>query len=148
MKISGPGGSRALGTGGPPAIPLCPGAAQEIKAQSRYVFYHLICYWGFKMLIFWIFVLLLFLVFLAIFALACHIRRARARARADRIIAGKLQVNTIEINRCITILTSTNAWLINGAFRDQHRIEKLREIQNGLLRRQTSIFEKSPLRCR
>ncbi len=98
------------------------------------------------MVIFWMFVL--FVAFMAIFSLACHIRRARARARADRIIAGKIQASAIEINHCITILTSSKAWLASRAFRDRDRIERLRDIQNSLLRQKTSIYEKSPLRCR
>lgn len=88
----------------------------------------------------------LFVAFLAVFALACHIRKARIRAMADRIIAGKVQANAIEINRCIRILASTSAWLVNRAFRDQYRIERLRDIQKRLIRQLTSIFQKSPLR--
>ena len=101
------------------------------------------------MLNFCIFVLLLLLVvFLAIFPPVCHVRRSRARARADRIITGKEQANSIEINYCIKILTSTNAWLVKDAFQDQHRVEKLRDIQKRLLRQQASIYVKSPLRGR
>lgn len=77
------------------------------------------------MLIFLMFVL--FVAFLMVFALARHIRKARARARADRIIAGEVEANAVQINNLIRILASTSAWLVNRAFRDQYRIERLRE---------------------
>lgn len=78
-------------------------------------------------------VIVLYVVFLAVFSLVCHMRRAKARAKADRIIAGKVHTTATEINYCIMILTSTDAWLVGRAIQDQQRIRRLRDICNKLL---------------
>ena len=78
-------------------------------------------------------VIVLYIAFIAVFSLVYHIRRARTRTKADRIIAGKIQTNATEIDHCIKFLKSTDAWLVGGAIKDQQRIRRLRDIRNKLL---------------
>ena len=83
----------------------------------------------------WIFLgFVLSAAFLAVFTLVCHIRRTRARAKADRIIAGKVQTTATEINHLIKILTSTDAWLVSRGIQDQLRITKLLEIRKDMIK--------------
>ena len=83
----------------------------------------------------WIFLgFVLSAAFLAVFTLVCHIRRARTRAKADRIIAGKVQTTAKEIDRCITTLRSADAWLVSRGIQDQQRITRLLEIRYDMIK--------------
>ena len=82
----------------------------------------------------WIFLgFVLSAAFLTVFALVCHLHRARTRAKADRIIAGKVQTTVKEINHLIKILTSTDPWLVSRGIQDQLRITRLLEIRLDII---------------
>lgn len=78
-------------------------------------------------------ILLITLPTLIIYGVAARIRRARVRARADQIIAGKQITGPTTINKFITILTASNKWLIGRSEQDWQRTVQLRNIRDNLI---------------
>ena len=67
-----------------------------------------------------------------IIGICCHIRRDRARAWADQVIAGNRQATVTEINKYITTILSMHNGLFGRSEQDQQRIDQLRNIRNEL----------------
>ena len=81
--------------------------------------------------------LLLLIVFVTfwIYITIYAIHSKLVRTRADKIIAGKQQANTTELNRYIARLTGKGAYPIGRSEQDRQRIEQLRNIRNDLTKK-------------
>ncbi len=58
------------------------------------------------------------------------VQRHRARAWADKVIAGSLQAGVHQINRCISQLDKRRTFGFVPPEQDRYRIERLRDIRN------------------
>ncbi len=69
------------------------------------------------------------LIALSICIVCICLRYPRARARADRIIAGQQPATEEDINKLITVILSTKNWITDITEADRQRVDRLRDMR-------------------
>lgn len=79
------------------------------------------------------FLIILFVLFILFWGFSIpFVLRAYARTRADQVIYGHRPSTGKKINSCISCLTWSNKWITNRTEPDKRRINRLRDMLNGM----------------